>query len=204
MCVQYDRVVVDMGLAAKDAPKDWDVLLYTHKHSDHLKANYAKRVLNETNKIIMGPESVAGVVKHKKFITVKAGYTYTVKVKGGFLEITPEELVHDVECYGYKIHYTEIDDDFNPVLTKIFHATDTKSIDHVVARGYDIYGLECNWNQEGLKDFMDNDDEWYLKSWSSTNRHLSEEAGDEWYHRMKKESSVRLYLHLSGRMYVCT
>lgn len=59
--------------------------------------------------------------------------------------ITPVLAIHDVPNVGYKI--TILSNGY-----KIFHITDTGSLNHIEAKGYDWYSVEGNYESKDIID----------------------------------------------------
>ena len=87
----------------------------------------------------------------------------------GAIIVEPFELTHDVTNFGFKIIFKK--DNY-----KTIYATDTSNMDNVVALDYDLYLVECDYNQEELEqrilDKQQNNE--YIYEFRAANTHLSE------------------------------
>ena len=60
----------------------------------------------------------------------------------GICNVIPVSLVHNVPNCGYKIHFPA---------GKVFYATDTNNLNGIVARHYDLYMIEANYEDEEIQ-----------------------------------------------------
>lgn len=60
----------------------------------------------------------------------------------GIVQASLEPLVHDTPNYALKLEYKG---------KKLLYAVDTSEINHIVARHYDLYLVESNYNEELLE-----------------------------------------------------
>lgn len=145
-----------------------------------------------TIKIICGEwlvQTLIGLGVNKKNIFVlKLNKKYDL---GKYIiELVP--AVHDVENCGYKIVIKENN-------YKIFHITDTNSVEHIEAKDYDLYLIENNYREDILKKHIDEcEDEnmmYYLSRVSRT--HLSDEQCNSFLIENMGKNSVYEYIHQS-------
>ena len=95
----------------------------------------------------------------------------------------PIELYHDVPQCGYKIKING---------NKLIYATDTNRIDHIVAKNYDYYFIEGNYeNEEELHERAINS--FYEERVKKT--HLSKVKTTEWLITNMGDKSKYTFMH---------
>ena len=106
----------------------------------------------------------------------------------GQFKISPFKLYHDVPQVGYRLFKDE---------TKIFHATDTKTLEGVTARGYDLYCIEANYSEPIALQMIEQAREKgeFTHIIGSINSHLSEEQCNDFFYKNKNEHSKLIRLH---------
>lgn len=150
-CYIYNKdLMIDIGVSyAKVKPylKDIKLLLLTHAHFDHFNSKtIAKALYEQPNIMILCGEWLReklleiGINKRNIYI-LELDKTYNL---GKYL-ITPVMAIHDVPNCGYKI--TILSNGY-----KIFHITDTGSLNHIEAKGYDWYSVEGNYESKDIID----------------------------------------------------
>ena len=151
-CVVLDgRVMVDAGVSYVKVEPYMDrvkLLLLTHQHSDQFKPSTVRRMAFEKPKLRIGcapfmvqPLLDAGVSKGQ-IVVMRPNLMYGY----GICNVIPFEVYHDVPNVGYKVHFPEC---------KVFYATDMGHLNGVVAKGYDLYLVEANYEDEEIKARMD-------------------------------------------------
>lgn len=150
-CYIYNKdLMIDMGVSytrVKPYLKDIKLLLLTHIHADHFNAKTIAKALYEhpNIKIICG-EWLKGKLLD---IGINKGNIYVLELDKtydlGKYIITPVMAVHDVPNCGYKITIKSNG-------YKIFHITDTGSLNHLEAKDYDWYSVEGNYESKDIID----------------------------------------------------
>jgi len=193
-CVIFDKtVMVDCGISYKKIEpyvKDLKLLLLTHIHSDHFKVSTIRRMALERPKLriaccrwLVKPLVDANVPK-SQIIVMEPNKLYGY----GICNVIPFEVEHDVPNVGYKIHFPS---------SKVFYATDCVNLRGVIARGYDMYCVEANFEKEELKARMDAKKEAGLYPYEQRvlKVHMSKEDCDDWLVRNMGQNSQYMYLH---------
>lgn len=126
-------------------------------------------------------------VKKKNIYILELGKKYNL----GKYIIEPVMAVHDVPNFGYKIEIVK--DNY-----KIFHITDTSSIDHIEAKNYNLYCLEANYlTDEELREKIKEQEE--KGEFSYYNRvletHLSQLQALNWLNENKGVESEYCFIH---------
>lgn len=186
-------VLIDVGVPYKKIEPymgDIKLVLLTHVHSDHFKGSTVRRMALEKPLLRFGCGPFLadklvknGVPKHQIDILLpKMLYGY------GICNVIPVELVHDVDNYGYKLHFDK---------GKVFYATDTGSLSGVSAKGYDLYLVENNYRDDELQARMDEKIErgQYAYEQRAMKYHLSERKVNDWLYKNMNSRSEYVYLH---------
>jgi len=191
-CVIYhESIVVDMGVPySKIEPyiKSLQIVLLSHEHGDHINLSTIKRLAFERPalRFACGDFLVHKIEGIKNIDILEHGKMYDY----GQFQISPVVLYHNVKNYGFRIFKDG---------TKIFHATDTAHLDGISAKGYDLYAIEHNWNEDTAFDIIQKKRE--LGEFShiegAINSHLSEQKARDFIFKNKSEHSKVLRLHES-------
>lgn len=143
-----DIMLIDCGVpfkTLKDVYRDLKIVLLSHCHSDHFKKSTIKRLASERPTLRFAApvwlyESLIKCgVEDSKIDIVEIGKIYGY----GAFSISPIKLYHDVENCGYRIFWGE---------EKALYATDTYTLDGITAKNYDLYLVECNYEDEEIKE----------------------------------------------------
>lgn len=191
-CYIYNEMImVDVGISLKKIKSKCDLnkiklVLISHEHSDHFNKTTIKNLAKDKPllRFAVGSYLVNQLVElgiNKRNIDVlEVGKVYDY----GLFKIVPIKLFHDVSCYGYRIF---LNDGY-----KIFHATDTCTLDRITAKNYDFYGIEANYiNEEELHERAYN--EFYESRVKRT--HLSKEQATDWLLENMGLNSVYCWMH---------
>ena len=193
--VVNDYLMLDCGLPYTKIQPYLDkikLIFISHCHSDHLKKSTIKRIAYEKPKIkfIVGNflvnELIELGVNKRNVITFETGKWFDI----GIFQVKMDYLFHDVpnNCLHIKFKNEE----------KLFYATDTSSIDHIEAKGYNLYLIEANYNtDEELREKIKEDEEQgqfsYYKRVLET--HLSQLQAINWLDQNKNEDSEYCFIH---------
>ena len=146
--IYHGKIMVDIGVAysvIKPYIKDISIVLLTHEHNDHLNIKTLKRLQFERPSVRVGcgefllEKLMDNGIKNIDTYEVGEVYIYSS------FYISPVKLYHDAPNFGYRI----ITDD-----KRIFHATDTAHLQGITARNYDLYALECNYDETHIWDVI--------------------------------------------------
>lgn len=191
--VLNDKILIDCGVPFKDLKpyyKKLQVVLLTHCHIDHLNPKTIAKLAKERPVLRFG--CCRWLVKILIDIGVPAEnidlyeigkmYNYTT------FKIMPVYLYHDVENCGYRVFVG---------VEKAFYATDTRTLENITAKNYDLYLIEANYNTEDLRkriaEKQGTGEYIYEKRVEET--HLSKEQADEFLLANMASYSVYEYLH---------
>ncbi len=186
--VVEDTILIDCGISFKSLEnyyKKIKLVLLTHIHGDHFNKSTIKRLAYERPTLRFGcckwlvKDLVDCGVNKKNIDVYETGKTYSYR---DFI-VLPIELYHDVPQCGYKIKING---------NKLIYATDTNRIDHIVAKNYDYYFIEGNYeNEEELHERAINS--FYEERVKKT--HLSKVKTTEWLITNMGDKSKYTFMH---------
>lgn len=189
--VVFNKILIDIGVPfskIKDIYKDIQLITWGHKHTDHYNESTIKKIIFEKPSVrvavcqheyeralICGARNI-DILEHGKW------YNY------GDFQIATFKTYHDVESNGWRIKNKDI---------KILHATDTQHLEGISAKGYDIYALEANYDEETIYDIIKEKEMRgeFSHERGSINSHLSEQQAVDFFISNKKETSQLIRLH---------
>lgn len=191
-CVIYHKsIVVDMGVPySKIEPyiKDFQIVLLTHEHGDHVNIPAIKKLAFERPSLRFAcGEFLAHKIQGVKNLDIlEAGNVYDY----GHFQISPIVLYHNVKNFGFRIFKDG---------TKIIHATDTAHLEGITAKGYDLYAIEHNYNEDTALDIIAKAEAkgQFSHIKGSINSHLSEQQARDFIFKNKSPHSQILRLHES-------
>lgn len=191
--IYHDSIMVDCGVPLsliKPFVYEIHIVLLSHEHTDHININTLKSLQFErpTLRIGCGSHMLPHLERFKNIDVYEAGETYDY----GSFKISPIALYHDVKNFGYRIFKGD---------HKIFHATDTSTLEGIEAKGYDLYAIEHNYDDE-YQNYIINkkhDNNEYAYELRAMNSHLSEQQAKDFIGANKKESSGVIKLHESDK-----
>lgn len=189
-----DIILIDCGITFKklqDYYKKLKIVLLTHIHKDHFNKATIKRLASERPTLRFAccdwlvKELVECGVEKKNIDVLKIGKIYDYRD----FKVIPIKLYHDVEQCGYKL---KID------TNKLIYATDTNRIDHIVAKNYDYYFIEGNYESEEELEQRKMDKllkgEFYYED-RVGETHLSKVQATEWLMKNMGDSSKYIFMH---------
>ncbi len=188
----HDSILVDCGVPFNKVRDDLysiQIILLTHQHGDHINLSTIKKLMFERPSLRIGCcEWMLPFLEGIRDVDV---YKPNVRYDYGSFSLMPFKLFHDVPNCGYRI----FKDDH-----KIFHATDTSHLEGISAPNYDLYAVECNYDEDmataSIIDKSANGD--YSHERGSFNSHLSEGQARDFIDDNRKISSDVLKLHATS------
>lgn len=188
-----DIILIDCGVTFKKLEKYYKqlkIVLLTHIHSDHFKKETIKKLAQERPTLrfaccewLLQPLLECGVLR-KNIDVLQIGTRYDYKL----FKIVPIKLYHDVPQCGYRVLF----DDY-----KVIYMTDTRTVEGIVAKNYDLYLVEGNYEEEELEQRIKQKQEEGLYYYESRvrNTHLSKgQATDFLLNNMGKNSEY-VFMH---------
>ena len=189
-----DIILIDCGVTFKKLEKYYKklkIVLLTHIHSDHFKKETIKRLAEERPTLrfaccewLLKPLLECGV-ERKNIDVLQIGTKYDYKL----FKIVPIKLYHDVPQCGYRVLF----DDY-----KVIYMTDTKTVEGISAKNYDLYLVEANYLDDNelenrIKQHQEKGEFSYESRVKKT--HLSQVKAWEWLLENKSDSSVYVFMH---------
>ena len=151
--VVEDKLLLDCGVSykrLKEHLKNIKLIFISHVHKDHLLPAAIKQIAyNYPNiKYITGSDDVIFKlskcgVKPSQMFRLKSNTWYDL----GMFKVRLEELAHDVPNHCLKWGFKG---------EKGIYIVDTANVDNIKAKDYDLYLIESNYNEEVLKEHIEN------------------------------------------------
>jgi Cft2 family RNA processing exonuclease len=189
-----DIILIDCGISfksLKDYYKKLKIVLLTHIHRDHFNKSTIKKLAYERPTLRFAccewliKDLVDCGVEKKNIDILKIGKIYDYKA----FKVIPIKLYHDVSQCGYKLKISK---------NKLIYATDTNRIDHIVAKNYDYYFIEGNYESEEELEHRKMDKlskgEFYYED-RVKYTHLSKVQTTEWLLKNMRENSKYIFMH---------
>ena len=139
------NILLDCGIPySKIKPylKQISLVLLTHAHADHFLKSTIRRLAIERPALRFAcgewlqPLLEDCGVKNIDVLEMNEVYDY------GICKISPFSLYHDVPNCGWRIFLNNGE--------RVFHATDTNTLEGLSAVGYDYYFIEANFDEEQI------------------------------------------------------
>lgn len=189
----HNSILLDCGIsfqAVKPHIRDIQLLLLTHEHGDHINIFTVQRLTQERPGLRIGCgefmlDRLKGI-NHRNIDVYEAGKIYDY----GLFKVSPIKLYHDVPNFGYRIFKGE---------HRLIHATDTFTLKGISAKGYDLYALEHNYDEDTVWDIIREQEAngQFAHQRGSINSHLSKQQAQDFYLKNKSEHSQLIRLHES-------
>lgn len=188
-----DIILIDCGVTFKKLEKYYKqlkIVLLTHIHSDHFKKETIRKLAQERPTLrfaccewLLQPLLECGVLR-KNIDVLQIGTRYDYKL----FKIVPIKLYHDVPQCGYRVLF----DDY-----KVIYMTDTRTVEGIVAKNYDLYLVEGNYEEEELEQRIKQKQEEGLYYYESRvrNTHLSKGQATDFLLNNMGENSEYVFMH---------
>ena len=180
------KVLIDIGVPYKAIKSlEIDYVLLTHSHRDHLNISTISKLAYEN------PHIKFFCTKYLVQTLLKCGVDvgniyFKPHIEIGSLTLNRFNLIHDVPNCGWQLKFK----DGGKQTLKVFYATDTASLDHVSAKGFDYDEDEI---VKIIKEKVDNGEYSYERRVVDT--HLSKQKADKWLANNINDNSVYVYIH---------
>ena len=108
----------------------------------------------------------------------------------GAFKVSPVLLYHDVDNCGYRVFIND---------KKMIYATDTNTLEGIIAKDYDIYLIEGNHYEDEINEIIKYKQENRIYSYETKSRlnHLSIEKATEWLLENMGDNSSYELMHQS-------
>jgi len=144
--IYFDTIMVDCGIPYSlltPYVNKLNLVLLTHAHGDHLNISTIKSLSFDRPSLRFGCGS--HLIQHLAGVRNVDVYEVGKMYDYGTFRISPVKLYHDVENFGYRIFKGD---------KKVFHATDTFTLQGISAVGYNIYAIEANYDEDRVLDVI--------------------------------------------------
>lgn len=188
-----DIILIDCGVTFKKLEKYYKklkIVLLTHIHSDHFNNATIKKLAKERPTLrfaccewLLEPLLECGV-NRKNIDVLQIGTKYDYKQ----FKIVPIKLYHDVPQCGYRVLFENY---------KVIYITDTKTVEGISAKNYDLYLIEGNYEQEELEKRIEEKQlkEEYSYEYRVKDTHLSVGQAGEFLLNNMGENSEYVLMH---------
>ena len=141
-------ILIDCGVTFKKLEKYYKklkIVLLTHIHTDHFKKETIKKLVQERPTLrfaccqwLLEPLLECGVPR-KNIDVLEISKRYDYKI----FKVTPIKLYHDVPQCGYRVLFDNY---------KVIYATDTRTLEGITAKNYDLYLIEGNYDEDEMQE----------------------------------------------------
>lgn len=167
------------------------LVLLTHEHGDHFVPSTVRRLHQERPTLRWGccewmvPHLLEAGVDKRIIDVYEPHRTYLYPYD---IQIRPEPLTHNVPNCGYHIF---------DAWERIFYATDTGTMDGILAPEYDWYFIESNHTQAEIAARAAEKQAAgiYAYEVKATENHLSREQAEDWLYQNMGPNSRYVFLH---------
>ena len=188
-----DIILIDCGVTFKrleEYYKNLKIVFLTHIHSDHFKKETIKKLAQERPTLrfaccewLLETLLECGVLR-KNIDVLEIGTKYDYKL----FKIVPIKLYHDVPQCGYRVLF----DDY-----KVIYITDTRTVEGIVAKNYDLYLIEGNYTEDDIdKRIKEKQSEGkYCYEYRARNTHLSKGQASDFLLNNMGSNSEYVFMH---------
>lgn len=188
-----DIILIDCGVTYKKLKDDYKkikLVLLTHIHSDHFKRETIKKLAQERPTLrfaccewLLEPLLECGV-NRKNIDVLEIGIKYDYKL----FKVVPIKLYHDVPQCGYRILFDNY---------KIIYATDTRTLEGIIAKNYDLYLIEGNYEDKEIEERIRKKQEiqQYCYEYRARNTHLSKGQARDFLLNNMGDKSEYVFMH---------
>lgn len=188
-----DIILIDCGVTFKRLEKYYKnlkIVLLTHIHSDHFNKTTIKKLAEERptlrfacGKWLLKLLLECGVNK-RNIDVLEIGTKYDYKA----FKVVPVKLYHDVPQCGYRVLF----DDY-----KVIYATDTKTLEGISAKNYDLYLIEGNYDEDEMNERIKKKQQEckFVYEFRAKINHLSKQQATEFLLNNMGNNSEYVFLH---------
>lgn len=186
-------ILIDCGVTFKRLKKyykDLKIVLLTHIHSDHFNKTTIRKLAEERPTLRFAccewllKDLIECGVDKKNIDVLQIGTTYDYKA----FKIVPVKLYHDVPQCGYRVLF----DDY-----KVFYATDTKTLEGISAKNYDLYLVEGNYDEDEIQERIKQKQKEckFVYEFRAKDNHLSKQQATDFLLNNMGEKSEYVMMH---------
>lgn len=188
-----DIILIDCGVSFKRLEKYYrklKIVLLTHIHADHFNKTTIKKLAEERPTLrftcgewLLKPLLACGV-NRKNIDVLQIGIKYDYKQ----FKLIAVKLYHDVPQCGYRVIFNDY---------KVFYATDTKTLDGISAKDYDLYLIEGNYDEDEIAERIKQkqQDCKFVYEFRAKENHLSKRQASEFLLNNMGENSEYVFMH---------
>ena len=188
-----DIILIDCGVTFKKLEKYYKklkIVLLTHIHTDHFKKATIRRLAQERPTLrfaccewLLKPLLECGVtIRHIDGLKIGTKYDYKL------FRIVPIKLYHDVPQCGYRVLFDNY---------KVMYATDTRTLEGITAKNYDLYLIEGNYEDEELEERIRRKQQvqQYCYEYRARYTHLSKGQASDFLLQNMGDKSEYVFMH---------
>jgi len=189
--IYHNSIAIDMGVPfSKISPyiKNLQLVMLSHSHCDHFNISTIKKLAFERPSLRFGIcEWMLPLMEGIKNVDI---YEFGKWYDYGQFKISVGKLFHDVPNCFFRIEKDG---------HKTFRATDTFTLENIIAKNYDLYAIEANYSEETIHDSIKRIESkgGFAYQKGVLNSHLSEEQAREFIFKNAGEHSKVIRLHES-------
>ncbi len=202
MTIIDEKICIDAGVKVKTVKGlKLNVVLYTHRHGDHLQLPALKQIIKTNPEIVIfcnkdtHNKIVENKILHNNVIVINTGDIYDIEILDNKYSIQVVKMEHDVECHGFIIE--------NQFGDRLLYATDTITTKHVPNDlKFDVVLLEANYCLKKIKEMigiMKPNHRARLNE--NLSRHLSRQDNRLFLARQTNKDFYSYDMHKSGQFY---
>ena len=188
-----DSILIDCGVSFKTLEpyyKKLKLVLLTHIHSDHFNKTTIRTLASNRPTLRFGcckwlvNDLIECGVSLNNIDVYEIGLKYNYKA----FQLIPIKLYHDVPNCGYRLFINDY---------KVLYATDTRTLEGIVAKDYDLYLVEGNYSddeiEQRIQKKIENDS--FVFEHRVKNSHLSIEQCNNFLIENMGNNSSYIYMH---------
>lgn len=186
-------ILIDCGVTFKKLEKyykDLKIVLLTHIHSDHFNKTTIRKLAEERPTLRFAccewllKDLIECGVNKKNIDVLQIGTKYDYKA----FKIVPVKLYHDVPQCGYRVLFGNY---------KVFYATDTKTLDGISAKNYDLYLVEGNYDEDEIQERIKQKQQEckFVYEFRAKDNHLSKQQATDFLLNNMGEKSEYVMMH---------
>ncbi len=188
-----DIILVDCGVSFKKIEKyykELKIVLLTHIHTDHFKKETLKKLAQERPTLrfaccqwLLKPLIECGVSR-SNIDVLEIGKKYDYRL----FKVVPIKLYHDVPQCGYRIMFDN---------KKILYATDTRTLEGIIAKNYDLYLIEGNYDEDEIQERIKIKQQkgMYAYEFRAKDTHLSKQQATYFLLENMGDNSEYVFMH---------
>lgn len=187
------NILIDCGLPLSkiiDYISDVKIVLLTHIHKDHFNKATIRNLAKSKPRLRFACCShlvldlVNCGVDKKNIDVLKIGKIYNY----GAFKVSPIKAYHDVPNVGYRIYIQD---------KKVLYITDTKTLEGISAKDYDLYFIEADYDDEEIEERINTKklNGEFVYEYRVKQTHLSRKQCLDFFFENGKSDSIIEFMH---------